>query len=170
MATLTSEEKRLAEAEAEKVLNETFGNLDAIKFPIDLGTILDRNSLILKKGDFKDPNISGAFNRDESTIYISDQETSERQNFTVAHELGHFKLHKEKTTDIFYRKQMWEFGDGYQNEETQANWFAANLLMPAEAVKRMWKVTKNASELARFFGVSKAAMYFRLKDLGLLAD
>lgn len=168
MASLTTEEKNAAEKAAEEVMKDTFGDINAVEFPIDLETILDSYALLLKKGDFKDPNISGAFSRTDSTIYVSGKESPERQQFTVAHELGHYKLHKDRTTEILWREKLWQFGSK-DKDETAANWFVASLLMPKAAVERMWKITKNPSDLAKFFGVSKAAMYFRLKDMGLIS-
>ena len=168
MATLTTQEKKQAEEAAEAVIRDTFGSLDAVEFPINLDVVLEKYALQLKEGGFEDSQISGAFNRDEATIYVSEKESPERQLFTVAHELGHFKLHKGRTTDILYRMQVYQFNNGDPKDETQANWFAANLLMPKEAVKKMWKITSDADRMATFFGVSRTAMYFRLKDLGLL--
>ena len=169
MATLTTDEKRQAERAAEDTIQDAFGSLEAVEFPIDLNIILDRYAISLKKGGFTDETISGAFNRSESTIYVSERESSERQLFTVAHELGHFKLHKDRTTDILYRMPLWPFNNGEAKDETQANWFAANLLMPKQAVKQMWSITHDIEQIAGFFGVSKTAMHFRLKDLGLIS-
>jgi len=167
MATLTSDEKKQAEDAAREVLNEAFGDIDLMEFPVDLGAVLEKYALTLKKGPFSDPNISGAFSREANTIFVSDNESTERQSFTVAHEIGHYKLHQSRTTDILYRKQIWQFNSTLEKDETQANWFAANLLMPKEAVERMWKITQDITKLSTIFGVSKTAMSFRLKDLGL---
>jgi Zn-dependent peptidase ImmA (M78 family) len=171
MATLTDDQKRQAEDAARKVLNETFGNIELVEFPIDLNAVLDRFAISLKKGPFADSNISGAFSRNDNTIYISSAESPERQAFTIAHEVGHYRLHEDRTTDILYRKQIWQFTNGgLAPDETQANWFAANLLMPSEAVTRMWKITHDIGKLSAFFGVSRPAMGFRLKDLGLIKN
>lgn len=168
MATLTAEQKQTAEEAADAIITETFGGLDSVEFPLDLDAILDKCAITLKKGNFEDKNISGAFSRSDSTIFVSGSESPERQLFTVAHELGHYKLHEDRTTDILYRKQVWQFNNGLAEDETQANWFAANLLMPTDAVKKMWKITRDVDQIAKFFGVSRSAMHFRLKDLGLV--
>jgi Zn-dependent peptidase ImmA (M78 family) len=171
MAMLTDEEKRLAEETAKAVLNDTFSDIELVEFPVDLNAILEKYGLILREGNFEDPNISGAFSRADNTIFVSARENPERQMFTVAHEIGHYKLHESRTTDILYRKNVWQFGNnGLEKDETQANWFAANLLMPPEAVKRMWKITPDVTRLSGIFGVSKTAMSFRLKDLGLIKN
>lgn len=170
MATLTEDQKKQAEDAAREVLVDTFGDLELVEFPVDLNAVLDKYALNLKKGSFEDLNISGAFNRESNTVYVSDNESPERQAFTVAHEMGHYKLHEAVKTDILYRERIWQFtNSGLSVEETQANWFAANLLMPKEAVERMWKITQDISKLSEFFGVSKTALSFRLKDLGLVS-
>lgn len=169
MATLTDEQKQQAEDAAKKVLHETFSDIELIEFPVDLNAILEKYGLTLRKGTFEDANISGAFSRADNTIFVSDAEPSERQLFTVAHELGHYKLHKSRTTDILFRKNVWQFTNGdEESDEIQANWFAANLLMPAEAVRRMWRITQDITKLSAIFGVSKTAMSFRLKELELV--
>lgn len=169
MATLTQEEKRQAEDAAKNVLNDTFSDIELVEFPVDLNAVLDKYGLTLRKGAFQDPAIAGAFSRAANTIFVSDNDSPERQSFTVAHEIGHYRLHESRTTDILYRKNVWQFTNpGLERDETQANWFAANLLMPAEAVKRMWKITQDTTKLSAIFGVSKTAMSFRLSDLGLV--
>ena len=55
---------------------------------------------------------------------------------------------------------------GYDwRSERAANEFAANLLMPASMVKKAVASTTNVATLASRFGVSPAAMGFRLKAL-----
>jgi hypothetical protein len=58
---------------------------------------------------------------------------------------------------------------GTDPEEIYANEFAACLLMPEEEVKRMNKAGLDAFDMAVAFGVSRDAMQFRLKNLGLSA-
>lgn len=52
--------------------------------------------------------------------------------------------------------------------EVDANRFAAHLLMPEQIVHAMIRVRgiHSVEELARLFGVSRAAMRFRPKELG----
>ncbi len=59
-----------------------------------------------------------------------------RQRFTIAHELGHFICHEDGSNlfldfiDTDFPKHVYEAKE--QTLETQANQFAANLLMPKE--------------------------------------
>ncbi|WP_132543513.1 ImmA/IrrE family metallo-endopeptidase [Rhodovulum euryhalinum] len=103
------------------------------------------------------------------TINAADPDT--RQRFTLAHELGHYMLHRHLIGDGLdddraYRST--EVGK-YHNtligpkEETEANKFAANLLMPREAIAReRERLGNDVSKMANLFGVSEHAMSIRL--------
>ncbi|MNJ73273.1 hypothetical protein D3C77_700470 [compost metagenome] len=53
-------------------------------------------------------------------------------------------------------------------DERYANAFAATLLMPEKYVRKLYRSARNIQELADAFGVSTAAMNFRLKNLGIV--
>ncbi len=112
-------------------------------------------------------------------ISINEDQAKTRQYFTLAHELGHYFLHKDeiKKEGIIVDT---EFFDGNRallrpNElkessilETEANQFAAALIMPADLVKRAWEELKSVEECAKVFNVSTSAMSIRLERLHLL--
>lgn len=89
-----------------------------------------------------------------------------RQRFTIAHELGHYMLHKSKNTEFtdttFFR------GDNMDSIEYHANEFAARLLMPENILRKLIDEDKikNIGELASAFNVSSAAMKYRVISLG----
>jgi len=96
-----------------------------------------------------------------------------RQRFTIAHEIGHYRLHKGDTyVDGRYLVHFrdLESGSGTKSEEIEANKFAAALLMPAAWVRDAFKEQPfdlaeddgALSALAMRFGVSTQAMAFRL--------
>jgi hypothetical protein len=103
------------------------------------------------------------------TVNASDPDT--RLRFTLAHELGHYMLHRHLVgtgidDDRAYRST--EVGK-YHNtligpkEEREANKFAANLLMPRDAIIReRAKDGVTAASMARLFGVSVHAMSIRM--------
>ena len=114
---------------------------------------------------------SGYFERREAqtgrpTIYFSPKDAAVRQSFTIAHELGHMALgHVDAPRDD---PDM--FRSGVPSPiERHANQFAAELLMPESAVRRMISSGKFTSveELAAAFGVSGAAMSYRVGNLNL---
>ncbi len=103
-------------------------------------------------------------------IVLNEKEAATRKRFTIAHEIGHFLIHKDKpfvdtfnAGETFYRN-----GIGDERLEKEANFFAANLLMPSEKVKEIWSLSSNPLEMARKFDVSEVSMTFRLKSLGLI--
>lgn len=90
-----------------------------------------------------------------------------RQRFTIAHEIGHH-VHGDldaprDTTEQFRARSR-------DPREIAANRFAAALLMPAALVKHLVleQHVYDLHRLAKTFGVSTAAMEFRLKAVGLL--
>lgn len=52
--------------------------------------------------------------------------------------------------------------------ETEANNFAASLIMPAELVKRAWEKLRDVEDCAQVFNVSVEAMSIRLSRFGLV--
>lgn len=123
---------------------------------------------LVKRG--RDFGYSGYFRYEDGrpVIEYNGSDSLVRQRFTVSHELGHYALgHKSAPRDdpSSFRSSI---GDP---RERAANQFAAELLMPAEAVKRLVSSGRllTVEELARAFLVSSAAMGYRLTNLGLLA-
>lgn len=94
----------------------------------------------------------------------------ERRRFTLAHELGHYLLRHTATFYVDYHDAGSSSGQSphynWRNERS-ANEFAANLLMPADLVRKAHRRTDSIVELAQQFEVSKPAMGFRLSSLGL---
>lgn len=104
-----------------------------------------------------------------------------RQRFTIAHELGHFVLHrgshdvfidKKKHTAMFRRDHV--SAAGVDPLEIEANQFAATLLMPKNLVLREISDLDfdladedTLSLLAHRFEVSTQAMSIRLSALGI---
>lgn len=56
-----------------------------------------------------------------------------------------------------------------QRIETEANNFAASLLMPAHLVYKAWEATGSIQKTAKIFKVSPVAMSMRLAGLGLVS-
>lgn len=57
-----------------------------------------------------------------------------RRNFTLAHELGHYLLHRMMAGNeiICEKSDMWEWDSAYRVRESEANQFASFLLMPRD--------------------------------------
>ena len=101
---------------------------------------------------------------DDFVIYIPQTTSERRDRFTIAHELGHYFLH------YLYLDHEGEetFSRGGRNRaETEANVFAAALLMPADHFTREYERIGNATLVAWHFDVSPAAADVRAQVLGL---
>jgi Zn-dependent peptidase ImmA (M78 family) len=110
---------------------------------------------------------SGHFLKNEGVIEVNTDEGLLRQRFTLAHELGHFALGHEDAP----RDMSTSFSAGQVSHiERAANQFAAELLMPADAVAKLVRSGKfkTIEDLAQAFQVSKVAMTYRVNNLGLL--
>ena len=96
-------------------------------------------------------------------IYTNASHPKKRRRFTIAHELGHYVLHRNLigngiTDDALYRSRL----DG--PIERQANRFAAMLLMPWNLiVESIEQGIDTVEELAEKFDVPKSAMSIRLE-------
>lgn len=137
--------------------------------PVKLGGLATSLGLIVRTGTLR-PGISGEIKPSEDApsgflIRINRHEKKERQRFTLAHEIGHYVLHRDLirsgiTDDIMYRSSL---SDRYESE---ANKFAAELLMPQSLIRNRisGKSVDDflAEELAREFEVSVPAMKIRL--------
>jgi len=99
-------------------------------------------------------------------IGVNSHQAPVRQRFSVAHELGHFALHHVDHHFIEYSGGVEGEVPGYDWEhERAANQFAAELLMPAELIKKDAHTT-SLPRLATRYDVSQEAMGFRLANLG----
>jgi IrrE N-terminal-like domain len=97
-------------------------------------------------------------------IYLNSEQSDTTKTFTLAHELGHFLLHKEKDNFRIDLQDYSEEGDP-ENQETEANYFAGALLMPTDKLTIALKNAKNIQEVAKSFGVSAPAVEARMKWL-----
>lgn len=128
-------------------------------------------------------SLSGYISKDEEGYYIcvNDKHAATRQQFTIAHEIGHFILHKEVLDSGNLLPTMYKIGNGiipalpradytncmYREMETEANKFAADLLMPKEEFIKKANECEDLVELALAFKVSVGAASIRACNLGI---
>jgi Zn-dependent peptidase ImmA (M78 family) len=137
-----------------------------------LAKLAKDNGVTVLEADMYD--MSGALKKeyDGWKIYINRQDSPTRQLFTLAHELGHFFLHRESDE---------EFVDGdfvmnrdedakYRKTEMEANEFAGNIVMPEGMIRTRLRDRQPTDEtvidLAQQFNVSPLAMAIRLRSIG----
>lgn len=98
-------------------------------------------------------------------ITVNASEPSQRQRFTLAHELKHVIDHRHR--DLLYQPNPVLTAEA--QGEHAADHFAACLLMPRRWVKRAWgDGYQKVSVLSKLFDVSPQAMQVRLSHLGLI--
>jgi len=170
------------------------------EFPINIEKIID---VKLKINIIPIPNLEKICNTDTlitsdwESLYVddnlyNDERRQNRLRFSLAHEIGHYILHKEfySTWKINSIEKFYSFLDlipreQYSYLETQANKFATYFLVPRQALEERFKIEyknvekiKNfgnidintlksyiANPLSNFFGVSPESIEIALSDL-----
>jgi len=125
-------------------------------------------------------DLSGLLLPADRRIWVNAREAARskaRARFTIAHELGHWRLH---STGAGAHTRFCRPDDvgatlpeitSSKRLESEANRFAAELLMPAELVRtEAQKARLSVPALANTFAVSAAAMQVRLEVLDLLPE
>lgn len=149
------------------------------ELPVNLDALAEKAGIRIKYGDFDDEMSGFAYQKGGiKYIGINETESSVRQRFTIAHELGHMFLHNQDQLSYDPSVELIHFRDehsttGTDSKEIQANAFAAELLMPEDAVRKEIRDLKGidlhdsaaVSRLADKFGVSQAAITVRLVSL-----
>jgi len=102
---------------------------------------------------------------DRWVIGVNKLHNPKRQRFTIAHELGHYFMHKDKNLNFedatFFRNE------NNSSIEYAANEFAGRLLIPEDRLKdAISSGIKSLEKLANLFEVSTAAVKYRVISLG----
>ena len=114
----------------------------------------------------------------ERIIFSNSSQILSREIFSVAHEIGHQKLHLSEQGKTIIRDD--DFNDR-DEDEVEANYFAACLLMPAEKILKFIRLELNDKnikawnglDIARIqtaFNVSYDMALIRLKALGIINE
>jgi Zn-dependent peptidase ImmA (M78 family) len=153
--------------------------------PVPVKRIATDEGLMLLESPFPS-DVSGALVRSGRVVAIAVNlsQHANRQRFTIAHELAHFFLKHSEGEDHLDRKftvlrRDENSSTATDENEIQANYFAACLLMPEEFLRRdVVQFAKFNGEtvlgqqevlsLAKKYQVSPAAMGYRLVNLGLI--
>lgn len=105
-------------------------------------------------------------NEKEWGILYNENASDERQRFTIAHELGHFVLHRQSQTAFnCSTESIYSGSDNLAQIEREADDFASNLLMPGNLLRERIEGQEIdfhlLGDLAQEFGVSLEAMCIR---------
>jgi Zn-dependent peptidase ImmA (M78 family) len=180
---MLSRRRNYIRAKIEALLQES--NVTERRVPVE--RIAERYGIDIRREAIDDEAISGFIARQSgrnAIIGVNNIHSSTRQRFTIAHELGHFFLHGDQGQQEVHIDRTQQFqvklrgpasSQGVDNEEMEANLFAAELLMPARFLVRDFQGfdptdedDETVADLAEKYGVSEQAMSIRLAYLGLL--
>ena len=147
--------------------------------PVKIEHLVEAFGVKLNRKAALHPQIAGQVERlaDGSfEISVNEQDHYYRRRFTIAHELGHYLLHKRlidggvDDTKAYRSLNIGKFNNTKigPEQEAEANKVAARLLMPAKLVRRYHEeLNGDVEALAKKFQVSFEAMGYRLQGLGL---
>ncbi len=141
---------------------------DIVTFPFDVEAAATALGITVEYSPLDD-DLSGILrlnpenNKWEMTVNSGHH--TNRQRYTIAHELGHFCLHRSEAKEfkdhIFFRAAVSD------KMEWGANEFAGKLLMPEDDFRNLVREgVTSVDELARNFAVSSLALRIRAKQLG----
>lgn len=91
------------------------------------------------------PNENGEW----GIFYNENIRSTGRRNFTLAHELGHYLLHRQRGAIQCEPRQMLDWKSEYGQIESQANIFASFLLMPLDDFREQIRSQKPSMEMMR---------------------
>lgn len=164
---------------------------EKIAAPVDLEKLADFLDIKIKEDiNLERENIIGqiCFENDKAVVSINPAQNTylPRKRFTLAHEIGHFCLHTDNVKNGFKdnKKTMSRSESYWDIKESEANSFAAQLLMPkdliiqeANAIISAYRTLTHSpgmptedfiKQIAYKFSVSYTAMAYRLKNIGII--
>ena len=160
---------------AREILRRTGGAI-----PVDVEAIARAHDIAVRRAEFEE-GVSGmlVIKDGQAVIGINARHHPNRQRFSLAHELGHYVLHREVASvfvdaaPVFFRDET--SADGSVRQEIEANAFAAELLLPEAALREQLGGRPvdalddlAVRRLAARFGVSAQALTIRLTKLRLI--
>ncbi|HSH80377.1 MAG TPA: ImmA/IrrE family metallo-endopeptidase [Herpetosiphonaceae bacterium] len=168
------------EEAAQQILRPT-----GYRIPVDIYAIAKEHNVEIRSQTLEDTVSGMLVIKDQYAIIgVNENHHPNRQRFTIAHELGHYILHRDKarvfvdSKPVFFRDEV--SAEGIYLQEIQANAFAAALLMPAKVLRDQVTEPLNplldpfdevtVHTLATELGVSVQALTIRLTRLGLIID
>lgn len=134
--------------------------------PVDPAEVAESVGLKVVFANFapQDEGISGFYDPKLARITVNEDEFALRQNFTIAHELGHHVLHNDWAKSSKYRVM---YRDPDANNDTkyekEANTFAASLLVPRFMLDKYWE-DNSVEDLSRIFAVSVPVIRNRISS------
>lgn len=148
--------------------------------PVDVTKVAEHYGLLIREQELEDAVSGMLLVKDKrAVIGVNRNHHPNRRRFTVAHEVGHYLMHTGESQVFIenlslYRDELSKSGTDVR--EIEANAFAAELLMPSNALRKAVGAQMIDAfydetiirQLALEFGVSAQAMTVRLSKLNLI--
>ncbi len=158
-------------------VNAILRGFEDLKPPINIEKIAISRGLKIQPFPLGE-GVSGvlAIENGKGVIGYNSEEPRVRRRFTIAHELGHYELHRDKSNMFIDKQFIYRSKNAYNPEEQvmeqEANMFASAILMPTSMVRDLadtidLKNDDAIEDLAKIFDVSVTAMSLRISSLGL---
>jgi predicted transcriptional regulator len=138
--------------------------------PVDLDAMARALGMEVRRDRTLPDDVSGKIERSGSgyRIALNGRHGVRRQRFTLAHEIAHYVLHRDLIGDGVTDSAMYRSAHLSDDVESQANRYAADLLMPAKLVRAAWREgVVSFADMAARFDVSMDAAAIRMRDLRL---
>jgi Zn-dependent peptidase ImmA (M78 family) len=151
-------------------------------FPVPLGSIAEELGIQIISTEELDEDLSGSISKEGENylIYVNAGHNPLRQRFTIAHELVHYKQHRDYLNDEHEIKNLSKkvlnrptggaslvVDETERRYEYEADQGAADILMPQIEFTRKFNQSGTIEEIVSHFGVSPAAINVRAYKLGL---
>ena len=174
---MTNARVPLAESQAAELLNRH----GITQPPVPVDSLAEREQIDVRFSPLED-GVSALLvliPEAQPVIAVNSAHHVNRRRFSVAHELGHYEMHRDQS-ELFVDGAFVHFRDGKSTlaidpQEIEANAFAAALLMPAAFLEQDLGKKKYGSlepkvvmALARRYKVSEQALKYRLVNLGFM--
>jgi Zn-dependent peptidase ImmA (M78 family) len=171
--------------EIEQAVSMLMSNHGVQSPPVPVKDIAEAEGLVVVEAPFQS-DVSGALvqSNGRAAIAVNGDQHPNRVRFTIAHELAHYVLaHKGEKDHIDWTftvlRRDGKSSEATDEDEMEANFFAASLLMPRGFVRNDVATlarfdgeaalnSEDVKTLARRYGVSEIAMNYRLINLGLM--
>lgn len=167
--------------EIESLAEEMLKNHWNKKLPVNIEDIARFQKFDVQSREFPDPDDSGFILVDDDTyigetgfhriIAVNSALSEERARFVVAHELGHFTLHRQPDEPLYAHKESREEEDITPEMEQEADLFARALLMSRQLMRNAFQIYKEKAPvdsivyfISRIFGVTEKKAAIRIQE------
>jgi Zn-dependent peptidase ImmA (M78 family) len=100
-------------------------------------------------------------------IVLNPRHARTRQRSDLMHELAHIELRHSPARVELSESGLLLLSDYSDEQEQEADWFGAALLLPRDGLVRLRAARKSPTEIAAHYGVSESLCQWRLRTTGV---